>query len=154
MSTSASQAFAAVRARLEASDAGIAIPLRWQGEAGEPLPNPPSSFAFVDFNNEGSGGYPVAFGGGAGQNTYRNRASVQVYVFVPYNATLAAALDTAEPIAARMRSFRSADISCFSADVIPLGKGSSLSLPGMSSGVEGAYQCILVEVDMHFDQIG
>lgn len=154
MSTTASQAFAAIRARLEAADSGITIPLRWQGENGDALPSPPSPFAFVDFNNDGSGGRPVAFGGGAGQNIYRNRAHVEVYVFTPSNDTLVAALDWAEAIASRLRSFRSDSISCFSADLIPIGQGSSVSLPGMSSGVAGDYQCVAVEVELFFDQVG
>jgi hypothetical protein len=154
LSTSAGQAFSAVRARLEAEDSGISFPLRWQGENGELLPNPPAPFAFVSFNNDGSGGRPTAFGGGLGRNLYRNRARVEVYVFVPNNDTLLAALDHAETVAVRFRSFRSGGINCFSADVIPLGLDSSLSIPGVSTGVVGDYQVIAVEVELHFDQIG
>jgi hypothetical protein len=154
VSTTASQAFAAIRARLTAADSGVAIPLRWQGENGDPLPNPPAAFAFVDFNNDGSGRGPTAFGGGPGSNLYRNEARVEAYVFVPNNDGLAAALDFGETIAARLRSFRDADISCFSASVIPIGSASTISLPGFSTGVGGDYQCVVSEVRFHFDLIG
>lgn len=108
----------------------------------------------MSFNNDGSGGRPAAFGGGLGRNLYRNRAHVEIYVFVPSNDTLVAALDHAEAVAARLRSFRSDAISCFSADVIPLGLDSNLSIPGVSTGVVGDYQVVAVEVELHFDQIG
>lgn len=39
----------------------------------------------------------------------------------------------AETIAGRLRSFRNNEVSCLSADVIPIGPGSSVSPPGMDS---------------------
>jgi hypothetical protein len=153
MSTTASQAYVAIRAQLEGNVA-ITIPLRWQGENGEPLPNPPSAFAFVDFNNDGSGRGPVAFGGGVGANLYRNEARIEAYVFVPNNAGLQAALDFGETIAAQLRSFRNARISCFSADVVPVGSASHIAVAGFSTGVAGDYQCVVATARFHFDQIG
>lgn len=151
--TTASQAFSAIRARLEASGSGIAIPMRFQGEDSGALPDIPSAFAYVVFNNEGSGGAPAAFGGGRGNNLYRNRALVEAFVFAPSGEGLQSALDYAETIAAQMRSFRDADISCFSADVVPIGEGSRVAPPGLASEV-GNYQAALVEVTLHFDQTG
>jgi hypothetical protein len=153
VSTTASQAYVAIRAQLEGNVA-ITIPLRWQGENGDPLPNPPSAFAFVDFNNDGSGRGPTAFGGGPSANLYRNQARVDVYVFVPNNAGLQAALDFAETIAGRLRSFRDGNVSCFSADVVPIGSASHIALPGFSTGVAGDYQCVVAETSFFFDQIG
>lgn len=151
MSTTASQAYSAIRGRIEAS---ITIPLYWQGENGPPLPNPPAPFAFIMFNNEGSGGYPISFGGGVGNNTYRNQCLVEAFCFSPSNDTLLSALGVAESIAALFRSYRDEYVSCFSADVIPIGPGSSISLPGMSDTIFADYQCVVAEVEMFFDQVG
>lgn len=153
MSTTALQAMAAIRARLEADDAGISIPLRWHGEDSPPLPDAPMAFGFVVFNNQGSGGAPIEFGGGAGRNRWRNRAVVEAYVFVPNSAGLTAAMEHAETIAGRLRSFRDSAVSCFSADVIPIGAGASVSPPGVKSEV-AHYQSAVCEVTLHFDQVG
>jgi len=118
MSTTAGQAYVAARAQLEGNVA-VTIPLRWQGENGDPLPNPPAAFAFIDFNNDGAGRGPTAYGGGVGANLYRNEARIDAYVFVPNNDGLKAALDFGEMIASPFRSFRDANISCFSASVYP-----------------------------------
>lgn len=144
---------AAVKTRIQASGSGITIPLRFKGDQQSPLPDTPTAFAFVVFNNEGSGGGPTAFGGGRGNNLYRNQGTVEIWVFSPNDEGEDVVLAHAETIAAWMRSFRDSDISCFSADVIPVGEGSSVAPPGLASEVNN-YQCALVEITMHFDQIG
>jgi hypothetical protein len=156
MSVTAAEAYAAVRDRLEASDPGIDLPLRWHGEDSPVISDTPAAFGFVVFDNEGSGQGPAAFGGGRGNNLYRNQVILTVYVFWPRGEGLQVGLEHAETVAARMRSFRSSTISCFSADVLPaIGDGSRMSPPGMSRGNEvDNYQCVLVEVELHFDQIG
>lgn len=151
MSVTASEAFAAMKARLDG--AGFSFPLRYQGEDSGPLPNAPTTFCFVVFSNDGSGRGPVAFGGGNGRNLYRNQGVAEGFVFVPDGEGLTAAMDAAELVAARLRSFRDASISCFSADVIPVGEGSKISPPGLNSAVNN-YQCAIAEVAFHFDQIG
>lgn len=151
--TTTAQAFAAVRARLDDPGSGIAIPLHWQGDDPPILPDEPTAFAFIVFNNEGSKPGPSEFGGGRGNNRYRNRARVEAYVFTPHGEGLAGALEHAETIAARLRSYRDADISCFSSDVIPVGEGSGLAPPGLASEVNN-YQCAVAETEFHFDQIG
>ncbi len=151
MSTTTTQAQAAIRAQIEAGS--ISFPLYWQGEDAPILPDVPATFAFIIFNNEGSGRAPAAYGGGRGANLYRNRGTVEAYVFAPNGEGLAVATDAAEVIAAQLRSFRSGDISCFSADVIPVGPGSSISPPGLSSEVSN-YQCAVAEIALSFDQIG
>jgi len=151
MSVTASEAYAVVKARLDG--AALSFPLRYQGEDGGPLPDTPATFAFVVFGNDGSGRGPAAFGGGAGRNLYRNLAVVEAYVFVPNGEGLAAAMDAAELVAARLRSFRDASISCFSADVIPVGEGSKITPPGLNSEVSN-YQCAVAEISLTFDQIG
>ncbi len=156
MSTTASQAIAAIRAVIEAG--GLSFPRRYQGEDADTdgnvsLPNTPATFAYIVFNNDGSGRGPTAFGGGAGRNLYRNQASVEAYAFAPSGEGLAVATAAAETIAALLRSYRSGDISCSSADVIPIGEGSSLTPPGLSSEVSN-YMCAVAEIALHFDQIG
>lgn len=153
MSSSAGQAAAAIRARLSADDSGISLPLRFQGEKFEPLSDVPAPFAFVVFNNEGSGGRPAAYGGGAGQNLWRNRATVEAYVFAPNDDGMSVVLDHAETIAARLRSFRDDSVSCFSADVIPIGPGSSIAPAGLEMPVS-LYQVAVAEVVLTFDQVG
>lgn len=151
--TTAAGAFAAIKTRLTGVGSGISIPLRFQGEDGGGLPSTPTAFAYVVFGNDGSRPGPASFGGGSGNNRYRNQAFVEAYVFTPSRQGLATALAHAETIAARLRSFRDSDISCFSADVKPLGDGAGLSPPGLASEVNN-YQCALVDVALHFDQIG
>lgn len=152
--TTASDAFAAIRARLDASDAPISIPLRWQGEDGGPLPDTPAAFAYVVFHNEGSGRMPTAYGGGLGANLYRNRGLLEVFVFVPNRKGMEAAMDIAETIAERLRSYRDSDVSVFAADVVPVGDGASMAPPGLSSNEVNNYQCAMVEAFFTFDQIG
>ncbi len=153
MSTTAGQAFAEIRARLDAGGSGISIPLYYQGDDPPILPDTPAAFAFVVFNVDGSRGGPDGFGGGRGRNLYRNRATLEAYVFSPLGEGMESVLGHAETVAARMRSFRSAGISCFSSDVIPIGPGSGISVPGLSGEVSN-YQCAVAETELHFDQIG
>jgi hypothetical protein len=151
--TTASGVFAEIRARLDDAGSGISIPRYYQGDDALILPDTPAPFVFVVFNNEGSGGRPAAYGGGRGANLYRNRATLEAYVFSPVGEGMETVTGYAETVAARMRSYRSATISCFSADVIPVGPGSSISVPGLSSEVSN-YQCAVAEIVLSFDQIG
>ena len=150
MSVTAAEAFAAVKSRL---GSGISFTLYWQGEDAPILEDDPTAFGYVVFDNEGSNGSPVAFGGGAGANIYRNRARVEAYVFSPMGEGASVALGYAEQVAARLRSYRDASISCFSADVILIGPGTAISLPQVGSAVNN-YQCAVAEISLFFDQIG
>jgi hypothetical protein len=96
----------------------------------------------------------VAFGGGVGQNLYRSRALAEAYVFAPTGSETGAASvsDRAELIAARLRSYRDNDISVHRADVIFIGDGSKISVPGLDA--VNNYQCAVAEIALHFDQIG
>lgn len=131
------------------------LPIYWHGDVIPPLPDEPAAFAFVVFNNEGSGSGPAGFGGGRGRNLWRNRGTVEAFVFEPALADGAAGrvMQNAERIAARLRSYRDSVVSCFSADVIPIGEGSSIAVPGLRNPVNN-YQCAVAEIDLHFDQIG
>jgi hypothetical protein len=151
MSTTTSQALAAIRAQV--ATASLTFPIYWQGEDVPPLPDTPSTFAFVVFNNEGSGGRPMAFGGGLGNNLYRNRAFLEAFVFAPEGEGLSVATDAAELVAASLRSFRSGSISCFASDAKPVGPGSSISVPGLTS-VVSSYMCAVAEATITFDLIG
>lgn len=150
MSTTAIQALAAIKAQLAT---GLGFSVYWQGDDPPTLSDTPAAFAFIVFDNEGSGGRPTAFGGGRGNNLYRSQARVEAYVFSPLGEGADIVLGYAETIAARLRSYRDSDISCFAADVILIGPGSALSVPGLASEVN-SYQCAVAEVSLSFDQIG
>ncbi|MEH2508692.1 hypothetical protein V1291_000046 [Nitrobacteraceae bacterium AZCC 1564] len=151
--TTASDALEAVKTRLGAGS-GISFPLYWEGEDAPTLSDTPAPFAFIVFTNEGSGkSGPVAYGGGRGRNTYRNSALVEAYTFVPKGWGRQELIDRAEIIASRLRSFRDEDISCFNADVVPIGEGEALAPPGLASEVN-QYQCAVAEIALQFDQIG
>lgn len=130
---------------------GNALPFRYQDDGAGDLPDAPRAFAYIEHENFGSGRGPAAFGGGRGANLYRNEGLITLYAFAPKGEGTFLAL--AETIAARLRSFRSDTMSCFSADVHPIGDGSSLRPPGLRSEVSN-YSCAIVEVAIHFDQIG
>lgn len=152
--TTATQALAALKTRLTVGS-GITLPMYWLGDDPPVLPDTPAPFAYLVFNNEGSGFGPVSFGGGRGSNTYRNRATLEGYVFAPPTGAdgMGPVMTHAEVIAARLRSYRDGSISCFSADIIPVGPGSNIAPPGFVSEVNN-YNCAIVEVALSFDQIG
>jgi hypothetical protein len=152
MSTTEAQARAAVRAQLP--DSAFAFPVYWQGDDAPSLPDTPAPFAFIVFNNEGSGGRPTSYGGGRGSNLFRNRALVEAFTFSPVGSETGAtpASDRAEQIASRLRGYRDADINVMAADVIFIGPGSSISVPGVSA-VDN-YQCAVAEIALTFDLIG
>lgn len=150
--TTATQAYEKLRSRLTGADTGILIPLLYQNENAE-LPDEPTTFAYVEFIVDPSLGGPAAFGGGRGQNRYRYSAQLIAYVFVPSNSGLAPAMDHAETIAARLRSFRDTDVSCFDATVQPGGSGADLKPPGLTSEVGNYFYAVAV-VSLSFDQIG
>lgn len=146
----------AVVARLQAAPTiedghGNALPFRFQDDGGGALPDAPTGFVYIEHENYGSGRGPAAYGGGQGANLYRNEGQLTLYVFTSKGEGIHTAV--AESCAARLRSFRSDTMSCFSADVHPIGDGSSLKPPGLVSEVNN-YSCAIVEVAMHFDQIG
>lgn len=147
--TTVSEARGAVRARIEANI--TSVPLRWQNEDGGPLPDEPAPFVYAEFNTER--GSLAGFGGGRGNNLYRNPARVEAYVFVPKGVGLDRAEEIAEQIAALFRSYRDQHISCFDATVYPGGDGAALTPAGLSSEV-GNYFWASVEVSLHFDQVG
>lgn len=156
--TTASGAFTAVTNRVLASpriqDAhGNVVPVRWKGDDFGALPDEPEAFVFLKFENHGSGPGPTSYGAGAGNNIYRNHATVLMFVFTPDGEGPTVCSDLAEQFAARLRSFRDADISCFSADVIDVDDDAKPNLPGLTSAVDD-YQAAIAEVSMHFDTIG
>mgnify|MGYP000467545466 CR=1 FL=1 len=160
MSSTASQARQACRSRIEAASIvdrhSTAVPFRWQNETADSqgntdLPSEPAAFVYCEFITDR--GQLAAFGGGVGQNLYRNPAQLVAYVFVPKGEGLDDSEQIAEQIAALFRSYRSAQISCFDASVYPGGDGASLKPPGLSS-VDGSYFFAVTEVSLFFDQIG
>jgi hypothetical protein len=151
--TTATQAYAVLRGILEA---GMTVPLRWQNEDADStgnvgLPDTPAAFIYTEFNTDPA--EIVSFGGGRFSNRYRNRAHLDIYVFVPRGWGLTYAADYAEQAAALFRSYRDNDISCFGASVYPGGDGSQLQPPGMQSEVTNYYYAA-ASVELLFDQIG
>ena len=63
-------------------------------------------------------------------------------------------MQRAETLAALLRSWRTSEVSFTSADVIYIGNGSKISVPGLSSSPLNNYQCAVAECTFHFDQIG
>ena len=51
------------------------------------------------------------------------------------------------------RSYRDSNISCFAATLNPLGSGSALKPPGLTSEVDN-YYCTSVEISLFFDEVG
>jgi len=150
----ASQAYAALRSRIEGG--GLPIPLRWQNVDADsaglvPLPDTPAPFIYGEFLVESVD--LAGFGGGRFKNLYRNQACLYLWVFVPRGWGLEPALDYAEQAAVLLRSYRTPDISCFAAWVLPGGDGAVLQPPGLRSEVN-AYFYAFVEVELHFDQTG
>jgi hypothetical protein len=117
------------------------------------LPDIPAPFVHIEFDNDGPGNGPTAFGGGRGQNLYRNQASVVAYVFVPKGEGLNEADSIAEQVAALFRSYRDTTISCSSAHAYPGGNGADIKPPGLDSEV-GNYFYAIAEASLNFDQIG
>jgi hypothetical protein len=151
--TTATQALAAVKTRL--SGGSFTFSFYWLGDDPPVLPDTPTTFAFVIFNNDGSGFGPTAYGGGQGANLYRNQATIDAFVFSPPTGAdgMGPVMTHAESIAARLRSFRDDNISVDAADVEPIGHGSNISVPGLESEVNN-YLCAVARVKVHFDQIG
>lgn len=152
--TTASQARAAVRARMEAGGItynGAAVPMRWPNEAGDPLPDEPAPFVYTEFMVERA--EVAGFGGGRAANLHRNTCRIEGYVFVPKGWGLDASEDIAEQIATLFRSHRDATISCFSARVSPGGDGADLKPVGLPSPVSNYFWCGF-DVALHFDQTG
>ncbi|MCP1832834.1 hypothetical protein [Bradyrhizobium sp. USDA 4545] len=153
MSTTEAEARAAVRSLLP--DSAFAFRLYWQGDEAPTLPDTPAPFAYIVFNNEGSGrNGPTAYGGGRGHNLYRNRVLVEAFVLSPIGSEVGADLASgrAEQIAARLRSYGDDKISVTNADVIFMGQGSQISVPGL--GPVNNYQCAVAEISLTFDQVG
>jgi hypothetical protein len=149
--TTASTAFAVIKSRIEANKpTGISV-LRWQNEDGDALPDVPAAFLYTEFLADPAA--LISFGGGRGNNRYRNPARITAYVFVPRGEGLTSALDLAEQVAALFRSYRDSDISCLDATVYPGGDGANLKPPGLSSEVDN-YFWASVEVSLFFDLIG
>jgi hypothetical protein len=149
MGVTTDQAIAAVRNRLDTASYPYLI--YYHGDDAPILPDTPIDWAYVVFNNEGSS--LAAFGGGRGNNVYRNRARVEIFVFAPLGMGAQYVNMLAENVAARLRSYRDETISCFQADVIPVGPGSTLAVPGLANDVNN-YQCAIVEAILIFDLIG
>jgi len=147
--TTTTQAYAAIRDRLESQI--TAVPLRWQNEDSNPLEDSPTSFIYVEFLTERA--FIASYGGGRGSNRYRNVARVDAYVFVPRGVGLSVATDLAETVAAALRSYRTADVSCFDASTRPGGNGSDITPPGLSSEVDN-YFWAMAEASLYFDQTG
>lgn len=149
--TTMSDAHAAIKTRIEANKPAAVTALRWQNEDGDALPNTPAPFLYIEIDSDGQS--LVAFGGGIGANLWRNQARVDCYAFVPRGEGLKEATDLAETMAALFRGYRDGDLQCFDASVYPLGAGTNIKPPGLSSEVDNYYVAV-AEIALHFDQLG
>ena len=154
--TTASGAFNVIKSRLLANKPAALSAYRFQNEdedsaGNKELPNSPTPFAYAEFVTDP--GRLVSFGGGRGNNRYRNPGRLDVYVFTPKGEGLTGVTDLAETIAALFRSYRDDDISCFDATVHPGGQGSDFRPAGVASEVDN-YFVAVAEISMHFDLIG
>jgi hypothetical protein len=149
MAVTTSEAIARVRERINAGSYGY--PVYFEGDDAALLPDTPSPWAVVVFNNEGE--IAVSFGGGRGNNVYRNRLRVEAFVFSPMGYGAETVTGYAEPIAAQLRSYRDDVISCLGAGVFPAGSGSTVSVPGLSSDISN-YMCAIAEAVVIFDLVG
>lgn len=143
------EAIATIRTLLDGG--GFAFPLYYHGEPSAVMSDVPATFGVVVFDNMGS--VLAGFGGGRGNNLYRNSAMVSVYVFAPFGYGQHDVALQAEPIADRLRSYRDNVVSIFNADVKPFGPGADFSVTGLGTEVSN-YQCALVEAFVTFDEIG
>lgn len=150
----AAAVFATLRAVLEASppvDMRMgALALLWQHEQNQ-IPQAPSPFIYSELVT--SRGHIASYGGGRGQNRYRVPAEFNCFVFVPAGQGVAVSLALAEQAAALFRSFRSGDVSCVDATVMPVGEGADLVPPGLQSQASN-YACAVATVSLFFDQAG
>jgi|SRR6516162_387140 hypothetical protein len=149
MSVTWGEAITAIKARLDGGS--YSFPIYYHGDDPPILPDEPSPFAYIVFNNEGS--TLAAFGGGRGQNIYRNRARVDSFVFTLAGIGMEATAAAGEQVAGRLRSYRDDVISVFQSDVIDVAPGATLAVPGLSNEVNN-YQCAIAETLLFFDQIG
>ena len=148
--TTTEQAFAVIRARLEAN---TAIPLRWPFQDAPPVEDTPANFVFIDFQVDRPAGGPAGYGGGRGNNLWRRTAELILWLHVPRGQGFEYSAATADPLRVLFHSYRDNDISCFDSVVIPIGPGSGISPPGADSAVDN-YDVTAVVTEMHFDQIG
>ena len=150
MGVSTDEAMRAFRARLDSG--GFSFPIYNNSDPSYQFTDIPATFGVMVFDVQGS--TLVAFGGGRGQNVYRNTALGSVYVFTPASTgSYDAAATAAKPVADHLRSYRDDVISIFNADVEPFGPGADFSIPGLSSEVSN-YSGALVAAVVMFDQIG
>lgn len=146
--TNLAGALAILRTRAETQI--TTLPLYWQDE-NSILPDDPVPFVF--FELIARRGRIAGYGSGNGANLYRTPCEFNAYVFVPRGQGLPVAAGYAETVAAAFRSYRSGGVSCFDATLHPMGEGEALVPPGLSSAA-GNYACVVVNVNLHFDQIG
>jgi hypothetical protein len=149
MGVSTDEAMRAVRARLDSG--GFSFTIYNNSDPSYQFTDVPATFGIFVFDVQGS--TLAAFGGGRGQNVYRNTALASIYVFTPFGYGYDAAATAARPVADHLRSYRDGVISIFNADVEPFGPGSDFSIPGLSSEVSN-YTGALVAAQVIFDQIG
>lgn len=150
----ADEAFRELRQAIE--NGGLGIPLRWQAEDADSnglvaLPDIPAPFMYGDFLAETV--ELISFGGGQFRNTYRNRCVLYLWVFVPRGLGMSPANVYAEQAASILRSYRTANVSCFDARVNPGGDGAQVQPPGLRSEVN-AYYYSYAEIAFWYDQIG
>lgn len=134
------QAYQALKDRMIA--AGVTLPIRYQNEGSEELPEDGSAFVFFEVLTERN--YLISFGGGVGNNTWRTDGRIEAHVYVPRNDQVLTAAGVAEMIAVAFRGFKTSLVTITSA----------LVQPGNSSSYDGNYWVTYCVVGFYFDTTG
>jgi hypothetical protein len=133
----------AIRDRMTAEWPHVGVPVYYENEENE-LSDTPEAFLHVSVETFSQ--QLAAYGGGRGNNRWRQQGAIIIRVFVPRGAGRAVADGYAEDAAVIFRGQRFyADVDCFGAGVVSA---------GVADAPNGNYWLTEVEVDLSFDLIG
>lgn len=139
-------ATAALKSRAGTAIGGV--PVFWFKD-NNVLPDPPSPFVWFELEVHRS--ELVGFGGGRGENLYRNFCELLGYLAVERGRGVEYGGPLAEGIAATFRSFRDDNVSCFDATASPT---SEITADVTEDLEVGNYDWYLIATTCHFDQVG
>lgn len=136
---------AAAQALKDALVAGWAhadVPLRYQNDEA-PLPDTPSPFVLVEVLGQAGGGH-VGWGGGRGNNIWRQLGRVEMHVFIPTGWGPETAWTYAQEIASLLEGKGFSDVQCWEATIDGGGRDAD----------QGNYWLVTAVVFFSFDRVG